>query len=94
MSDREDRGPLYGGERRRARDVQLEVLDERLNNLMDDNLVAHQVLTEDLKQLRSQTHDWMQAMLNRLPPWAVWVGMLSATAMGAMVMFIITHSWK
>lgn len=77
----------------------LEVIRERLANFIRDSLSdRHEVWkeinslrNEDIANLRTQTHDWMQAMLNRLPPWAVWLGMLMASGLGAETMWIITH---
>lgn len=62
-----------------------------MGNLIQQNSEMHQRLDEDMTQLRNQTHDWMQAMLNRLPVWAVSVLTAGGTALGAMAMWILTH---
>ena len=71
--------------------MRLGILEERLSNLIESNLETHEELHSDMTSLRTQTHDWMQKVLDRLPSWAVAVMSLGATALGGMAMWIITH---
>lgn len=69
----------------------IQVLKERLANWMLTSATQMEQMDEDIKALRTQTHDWMQAMLNRLPPWAVAIGSGMWTLLGAMAMWIFSH---
>jgi len=87
------------GKERRKQDVLLSVLGERVHNIVIDNQEyrrryddALKALDLDLTSMRQQTHDWMQKIVNRPPAWAVWVMTSGATALGAMLMWIITHA--
>jgi len=87
------------GKERRKENVLLNVLAERVHNIImerqaecrryDDALKA---LDLDLTAMRQQTHDWMQRLNNRLPPWVVLVLSGAGTAIGAMAMWILTHA--
>ncbi len=72
-------------------EVQLARISERLDNLNTAYLAFRSDVHEDLHQLRQQTHEWLQVMVNKLPTWAVAVGGFMTTAIGAMAMWIITH---
>ena len=67
------------------------VLNERVKNFMAQSEADRADLRIQVNALRQQTHDWMQAMLNRLPPWAVAVGSAMWTLLGAMAMWILQH---
>lgn len=71
--------------------LELGIINERLNNFMREAIADRAMLHGEIDALRQQTHDWMQAMLNRLPPWAVAVGSAMWMAVGAMAMWIINH---
>src|SRR5215472_14798592 len=85
------------GKERRKQDVLLNVLGERIHNIImdrqnetrryDDALKA---LNLDLTSMRQQTHDWMQKFMNRVQPWVVLGFTTAGTAIGAMLMWIIT----
>lgn len=72
-------------------DADVHVLQERVTNYIRESAADREALHEEIGALRQQTHDWMQAMLNRLPPWAVAVGSAMWMALGAMAMWIINH---
>jgi hypothetical protein len=71
--------------------INVHVLNERVKNFMDQSESDRADLRVQVNTLRNQTHDWMQAMLNRLPPWAVAVGSAMWTVLGAMSMWILQH---
>lgn len=87
------------GNERRKNDVLLNVLGERVHNIImerqaecrryDDALKA---LDLDMTAMRQQTHDWMQRLNNRLPPMVAWILGAAGTAIGAMAMWILTHA--
>ncbi len=88
----------YHGPERRYNDSRLSVLEANLHNLIESNDKHHCVLDDDLNRVRDQSHEWLQAidktqeaMLNRLPVWAVSVITLGSTALGGMAMWILTH---
>ncbi len=72
-------------------DAQLATISERLNNLHSEHARFRESVSEDLHQLRDQTHQWLQVMVNKLPTWAVVLGGFMASSIGAMAMWIITH---
>ena len=74
-----------------ANDVQLARIDERLESLTREHSQFRTDIQEELRQLRKQTHDWLQVTVNKLPAWAIAVGGFMTTALGAMAMWIITH---
>ena len=71
--------------------VELKVLTERLTNFIEESSSDRRQIRQEIESMRKQTHDWMQAMLNRLPPWAIAIGSVMTTTMGAMAMWILTH---
>jgi hypothetical protein len=73
--------------------VDLRVLEERLTNFIEETLKYNHEMREEIKTIRAQTHDWMQTILNRLPPWASAIAAFLVAACGAMISFILTHSW-
>ena len=84
---------------RRKQDVMVNVLGERIHNLVIENQESRRryddalkALDLDLNAMRQQTHDWMQRLNNRLPPWVVLVLSGAGTAIGAMAMWILTHA--
>ncbi len=70
---------------------QLARIDERLQSLTAEHSTFRVQVQRDMGQLRDQTHEWMQIMVNKLPNWAITVGGFMATALGAMAMWILTH---
>jgi len=100
----EDQAPMGSGEEwkgqdRRRADLQLVKLEERLMNLINEKHQDHQrfetdirKLDLDLESMRAQTHDWMQKLMNRQPPWVISVMTTGGTVIGAMAMWILTHS--
>lgn len=74
-----------------ANEVQLARIDERLENLTREHSQFRSQIQDELQQLRQQTHEWLQIMVNKLPTWAVALGGFMTTALGAMAMWIMTH---
>lgn len=72
-------------------DVQLARIEERLLSLTREHEQFRKENHEEMIQFRTQTHQWMQVMVNKLPTWAVAIGGVMSTALGAMAMWIITH---
>ncbi len=70
---------------------QLATISERLNNLSAEHGRFREEMGNEMHQLRDQTHDWLQIMVNKLPTWAVVLGGFMATALGSMAMWILTH---
>lgn len=71
--------------------IELSVLRERLDNFIEESTAQHIRIQNEIQDMRKQTHDWMQAMLNRLPPWAMAIGSLLTTLVGAMATLLFTH---
>jgi len=93
-------GDDNNGKERRKQDVLLNVLGERVHNIVIDNQEtrrryddALKALDLDLASMRQQTHDWMQKIVNRPPAWSVWLMTSAGTIIGALVMFILAHLW-
>ena len=74
-----------------SNEVQLARIDERLESLTREHSQFRAQIQGELQQLRKQTHEWLQTMVNKLPTWAVALGGFMATALGAMAMWILTH---
>ena len=72
-------------------DVQLARIEERLLNLTREHEQFRAQMHTEMIQFRKQTHEWMQQMVDKLPTWAVVVGGLMSTSIGAMAMWIITN---
>lgn len=72
-------------------DTQLALLEQAVTILSREHGTFREQICSDMLQLREQTHEWMQQMVNRLPNWAVIVGGFMCTSIGAMAMWIITH---
>ena len=74
-----------------SNDVQLARIDERLQHLTDEHSQFRSQIQGEMQQLRQQTHEWLGIMVDKLPTWAVALGGLMTTAIGAMAMWILTH---
>ena len=72
-------------------EVQLARIDERLENLTREHSQFRSQIQGEMQQLRTQTHEWLEVLVNKLPGWATVLGGLMATALGAMAMWILTH---
>ena len=72
-------------------EVQLARIDERLENLTREHSQFRSQIQGEMQQLRTQTHEWLEVLVNKLPAWATVLGGFMATAIGAMAMWILTH---
>lgn len=83
-------------------DADYRVLEERVSNFIQESESDRRYMREAIADIRKQTHEWMQditeelrsisaQMLNRLPPWAVAIGSLLTTAIGALTALLFTQ---
>lgn len=73
--------------------VQLARIDERLESLTKEHGDFRRQIQHEMYQMRTQTHEWLEVMMSKLPTWAVVLGGTMASALGAMAVFILTHRW-
>src|SRR5215469_5698490 len=96
------------GKERRRQDIMVNVLGERIHNIITERQAecrryddALKALDLDLASMRQQTHDWMGRMNDaidkipeRWPERAAWALAGAGTIIGGLVGFIATHLWK
>lgn len=76
----------------RSQDTQLALLEQAVTASTREHGEFRKQICQDMLQLRQQTHEWMQQMVNRLPTWASILGGLMCGAIGSMAMWILTHN--
>lgn len=75
----------------RTPDTHIALLEQAVTGLTREHGEFRKQICGDMLQMRDQTHEWMQQMLNRLPTWASILGGLMCGAIGSMAMYILTH---